>query len=219
MGPVDDRTDDPAAAPSSAPTSLPAPPSSPGPPGPPPTNPYLLPVDRPGGLRPAGPATVAAGGTPVPVGRPLEGRPGVRITEVAVLLCLSGLGIGIATGATAGTMIVPVLGTAFGAGFGLLIAGPFALVGAAAVATLVVVRHPLPADPAALDRELRWAFGLLQVVVNLAAVAPVLDDLELRRPNAYLAAMVVVCNAVVLWLLSRTRRSTVRTWTRGQAPA
>lgn len=130
-----------------------------------------------------------------------------------------GILVGIVSGAAAGTVILPVLGTIYGAVIGPFIAIPPALAGTVAVA-VVVRRQPLPLSPEGLAHDLARLFArivtlLLAIVFVVATVIAVtgVDDTDPTRfaiVFTWALAAITAATAATIALLRRANRALTR---------
>jgi len=129
--------------------------------------------------------------------------------------------VGTAVGLVAGVLAMDVYGFAivFGAAFAGLLYGTLtaaipSVVGAAAVAVTLRARHPVPADPDGVRRDLAIAFALVIGVADVLIV--LLVALATPEEASYVLGLVgvlVVLDVVLLPGLWWARRSLTRAWT------
>jgi len=146
------------------------------------------------------------------------------------------LGWGIATGAATGALVGGVIGVL--ASFGgynplvivlYLVAGAVvgagvavtpSLIGAVIVAAVLARRHPQPASPDAVGRDLTVVFATVVGILDAAVLLAIATGATGGLPAfAGYLLMVGVANAGMVPILRLARRSITRWWTRPDGPA
>jgi hypothetical protein len=119
-----------------------------------------------------------------------------------------GLGVGAGTGAIAGTLLLPILGTGYGAAVGLVVAAPVALVLAGGIVAVALCGHRPLRDTRRFHRQI-WAVLLLGVeALDVVAVVGAVGS-SWDVPWKLGAAALAVLTAVVVGFLRPAARRLV----------